>query len=42
MNHTPKFTKRDWIECILATLLCVGLSIYSIYTGLSRMGYINF
>ena len=42
MENNTKFTKRDWIECILATIICVGLSIFSICTGLVRMGILTF
>jgi len=38
MEDKIKFTKRDLIECILATVICVGLSVFSICTGLSGMG----
>ncbi len=38
MEDEIKFTKRDWIECILATVICVGLSVFGICTGLSGMG----
>ena len=42
MKNKITFTKRDWIECILATVICVGLSIFSICTGLVRMGILTF
>ena len=34
MSNKITFTKRDWIELILATIICVGLSIFSICTNL--------
>ena len=42
MKNKLLLTKRDWIELSLATILCVGLSILSICTGLSRMGILTF
>ena len=42
MENKTKFTKKDWIECILATVICVVVSICGIYTGLSNMGILNF
>ena len=42
MENNTKFTKKDWIECILATIICVGVSIVGICTGLSNMGILTF
>ena len=42
MENKTKFTKKDWIECILATVICVGVSIVGICTGLSNMGILTF
>ena len=42
MENKTKFTKKDWIECILATVICVVVSICGIYTGLSNMGVLTF
>ena len=42
MENKTKFTKKDWIECILATVICVVVSIGGICTGLSNMGILTF
>ena len=42
MENKTKFTKKDWIECILATVIFVGVSIVGICTGLSNMGILTF
>jgi hypothetical protein len=42
MENKTKFTKKDWIECILATVICVVVSIVGICHGLVGMGILTF